>query len=234
MAAHQAPPSLGFSRQEHWSGLTFPSPMHESEKWKWSHSVVSDSSRPNGRQPTRLLRPWDFPGKSTGVGCHCLLRLKMLVGWIKLLSQLLAIFHPSSSLRSYLYCHLQPCPCPPCPGPLPPHSGLTGCLLTCQTCSCLKNLLYFLSGTFPAEHSWLPLSCFSAQMSPSQRNLSYSLFLPTSLLSFHSAIQPPIHPVLHSSFNRCSLHSHYGAWCREYDKQNRWLLCSHWNILFPR
>ena len=31
-AAHQAPTSLGFSRQEHWSGLPFPSPMHESEK----------------------------------------------------------------------------------------------------------------------------------------------------------------------------------------------------------
>ena len=30
-AAHQAPPSLGFSRQEHWSGLPFPSLMHESE-----------------------------------------------------------------------------------------------------------------------------------------------------------------------------------------------------------
>ena len=37
-AAHQAPPSLGFSRQEHWSGLPFPSPMRESEKWKWSRS----------------------------------------------------------------------------------------------------------------------------------------------------------------------------------------------------
>ena len=31
MAAHQASPSLGFSRQEHWSGVPFPSPMHESE-----------------------------------------------------------------------------------------------------------------------------------------------------------------------------------------------------------
>jgi len=31
MAAHQDPPSLGFSRQEHWSGLPFPSPKHESE-----------------------------------------------------------------------------------------------------------------------------------------------------------------------------------------------------------
>ena len=30
--AHEAPLSLGFSRQEHWSGLPFPSPMRESEK----------------------------------------------------------------------------------------------------------------------------------------------------------------------------------------------------------
>ena len=46
--AHQAPLSLGFSRQEHWSGLPFPSPMYESEKWKGSHSVVSKSLRPHG------------------------------------------------------------------------------------------------------------------------------------------------------------------------------------------
>ena len=38
--------------------VAFPSPMHESEKWKWSHSVVSDSSPPHGLQPTGLLRPW--------------------------------------------------------------------------------------------------------------------------------------------------------------------------------
>ena len=61
-------PSLGFSRQEYWSGLPFPSPMHESEEWKWSCSAVSDSQRPHGLQPTRLLRPWDSPGKSAGVG----------------------------------------------------------------------------------------------------------------------------------------------------------------------
>ena len=42
-AAHQTPPSLGFSRQEYWGELPFPSPMHESEKSKWSRSVVSDS-----------------------------------------------------------------------------------------------------------------------------------------------------------------------------------------------
>ena len=71
MAAHQASLSLGFSKQEHWSGLPFLSPVYESEKWKWSRSVVSDSWWPHGLQPTRLLHPWDFPGKSTGVGCHC-------------------------------------------------------------------------------------------------------------------------------------------------------------------
>ena len=44
--AHQGPPSMGFPRQEYWSGLPFPSPMHESKKWKWSSSVESDSYRP--------------------------------------------------------------------------------------------------------------------------------------------------------------------------------------------
>ena len=31
--------------------------------------------RPHGLQPTRLLHPWDFPGTSTGVGCHCRLQV---------------------------------------------------------------------------------------------------------------------------------------------------------------
>ena len=35
---------------------------------------MSDSLRPHGLQPTRLFRPWDFPGKSTGVDCHFLLQ----------------------------------------------------------------------------------------------------------------------------------------------------------------
>ena len=78
-AAHQPSPSLGFSRQEHWSGLPFPSPMHESEQWKWSRSVVSDPQWPHGLQPPRLLHPWDFPGKSTGVGCYCPLHLDSIL-----------------------------------------------------------------------------------------------------------------------------------------------------------
>ena len=37
-------------------------------------SVVSDSMRPHRRQPTRPRRPWDSPGKNTGMGCHFLLQ----------------------------------------------------------------------------------------------------------------------------------------------------------------
>ena len=39
-----------------------------------SRSVVSDSCDPHGLQSTRLLCPWDAPGKNTGVGCHALLQ----------------------------------------------------------------------------------------------------------------------------------------------------------------
>ena len=52
-------------------------------------SVVSNSLQPLGLQSTRLLCPWDFPGKNPGVGCHFLLwRIFLtqgsnlrLVGW---------------------------------------------------------------------------------------------------------------------------------------------------------
>ena len=75
MASHQAPPSPGFSRQEHWSGLPFPSP----NAWKWKVKVKSPSRVRLLATPWtaafQVLRPWDFPGKSTGVDCHCLLRI---------------------------------------------------------------------------------------------------------------------------------------------------------------
>ena len=100
MAAHQASPSLGFSRQVHWSGLPFPSPMQESEKWKWSHSVMSVPERPHGLQPSRLLRPWNFPGKSTRVGCHCLLPS----AYLRLLIFLPAILIPVCASSSLAFC----------------------------------------------------------------------------------------------------------------------------------
>ena len=40
----------------------------------WVASVVSNSVQPQRRQPTKLHRPWDSPGKNTGVGCHFLLQ----------------------------------------------------------------------------------------------------------------------------------------------------------------
>ena len=64
-------------RMLEWVAISF------SNAWKWkvkvSHSVVSDSSRPHELQPLRLLCPWDFPGKSTVVGCHCLLRINAYI-----------------------------------------------------------------------------------------------------------------------------------------------------------
>ena len=39
-------------------------------------SVVSNSVRPHRQQPTRLLCPWDSPGKNTGVGCHFLMTIQ--------------------------------------------------------------------------------------------------------------------------------------------------------------
>ena len=93
--AHQAPLSMGFSRQGYWSGLPFPTPgdlpdpriepmspvspalqadsLPLSHQWKWSesesHSVVSDSLRPCG-----LYTSWNSPGQNTRVGSHSLLQ----------------------------------------------------------------------------------------------------------------------------------------------------------------
>ena len=56
--------------------------IHLERKWKWSHSVVSNSLGPRGLQSSMLLHAWDFPGKNTGVGCHFLLqRIFLTQGW---------------------------------------------------------------------------------------------------------------------------------------------------------
>ena len=68
--SHQALPSLGSSRQEHWSGLPFLSPMHASEKWMWSRSVVSDFPDPMDCSP---------PGSSV----HGILQARLLE-WVPL------------------------------------------------------------------------------------------------------------------------------------------------------
>ena len=74
--ADSSPPGSAFpgilqARTLEWVAMSF------SNAWKWKVKVKSLSRvqliATHGLQPTRLLRPWDFPGKSTGVGCHCLL-----------------------------------------------------------------------------------------------------------------------------------------------------------------
>ena len=56
-------PGILQARTLEWVAISF------SNAGKWKVRV----KRPHGLQPTRLLHLWDFPGKSTGVGCHCLL-----------------------------------------------------------------------------------------------------------------------------------------------------------------
>ena len=79
-AAYQAPPSMGFSRQEYWSGVPLPSRSILLAKLNMIILLLLlllsrfSCVRPHRQQPTRLPRPWDSPGKNTGVGCHFLLQ----------------------------------------------------------------------------------------------------------------------------------------------------------------
>ena len=61
-------PGILQARTLEWAAISF------SNAWKRKVKVKSCLTQwPHGSQPSRLLSPWDFPGKSTGVGCHCLL-----------------------------------------------------------------------------------------------------------------------------------------------------------------
>ena len=70
--AATAAKSLGFSRQEHWSGLPFPSPSHESEKWKWSHSVVSRLFATPWTAACQAPPSVGFSRQEYWSRCHCL------------------------------------------------------------------------------------------------------------------------------------------------------------------
>ena len=88
--ALQAPLSMRFPKQEYWSGLPFPSPdlpylgvkptspalaggffSNESpgkrQRTGCVHAQSCPTLRPHGLYSARLLCPWDFPGKNTGV-----------------------------------------------------------------------------------------------------------------------------------------------------------------------
>ena len=86
IVAYQAPLSLGFPRQEYRSGLPRPPPGDLPDPGIEPGSLASSTLAaaaakslqpcpilwPHRRQPTRLPRPWDSPGKDTGAGCHFL------------------------------------------------------------------------------------------------------------------------------------------------------------------
>ena len=75
-------------------GLPFPSPMHESEKGKWSRSVVSNSLWPHGLQSTRLPCPWDSPGKNTEWVATSFSNAWKWKGKVKLLSRVWLLVTP--------------------------------------------------------------------------------------------------------------------------------------------
>ena len=57
---------------------------------------MSDSVRPHRRQPTRLPRPWDSPGKNTGVGCHFLLQCMKVESESEVTQSCLTLCHPTT------------------------------------------------------------------------------------------------------------------------------------------
>ena len=75
--ACQAPLSKGFSRQDYWSGLPLWLVLKSQDLFEWVSEVAQSCPtlcNPMDCSLTRFLRPWDFPGKNTGVGCHFLLQ----------------------------------------------------------------------------------------------------------------------------------------------------------------
>ena len=57
-------------------------------------SVMSDSVRLHGLQPTRLLQPWDSPGKNTGVGCYFLLQCRKVESESEVTQSCLTLSNP--------------------------------------------------------------------------------------------------------------------------------------------
>ena len=144
---------------------------------------MSDSVWPHGLQPTRLLHPWDCPGNSTGVGCHCLLRLSELWEikflWFKLTSLwhfIVAVW--AKGYNPLLYC----------PGTLLPESRTEAgvsvtlpytteqmWLLECSGCYLLKNAELGISKRLlaPRRAARWSDSAYCAKLSHFQKRLHH-------------------------------------------------------------
>ena len=184
-------PGILQARTLEWVAISF------SNAWKWKVKVKSLSCvrilATNGLQPTRLLRPWDFPGKSTGVGCHCLLRLKDLEArnptsrW----GQVLFL------LRPHFLAHRQflaVCLC------LVAKLCSTVCdLMNCSTPGCL--VLCYHSSSFPLSQwryltilSSVALFFFGLQSFPTSRSLPMSQLFASGGWSFGASASASVFP----------------------------------------
>ena len=108
IAAHHDPLSMEFSRQEYWSGLSFPFPGNLSDSGikPGSPAPSAAAAAPakslklcptlqlHRRQRTRLPCPWDAPGKNTGVGCHFLLQCMKVKSESEVVQSCLTISDP--------------------------------------------------------------------------------------------------------------------------------------------
>ena len=105
---------------------------------------MSDSVRPHRRQPTRLPRPWDSPGKNTGVGCHFLLQCMKVKSESEVAQSCPTLCHPvdcslpGSSIHGILQARILGMPFPP--SKYLPDPGLKPCLL---------HLLHWQVGSLP-------------------------------------------------------------------------------------
>ena len=68
-----------------------------------SHFSRVDSVQPHRRQPTRLPRPWDSPGKNTGVGCHFLFQYMKVKSEVKSLSRVRLLVTPWAASTRLLH-----------------------------------------------------------------------------------------------------------------------------------
>ena len=115
---------------------------------------MSDSVRPHRQQPTRLLHPWDSPGKNTGVGCHFLLQCRKVkseseVSCVRLFATpwTAAYQAPPSMGFSRQGCWSGvPLPSPKCPVYVQ-----SFCLL----CSGVKKLIFVSIRIIPQRTAWL-------------------------------------------------------------------------------
>ena len=144
--------------------MPFSFPMHEGETWKGSLSVLSDSSWLHGLQPTRFLCPWELSGKSTGVGCHCLLHLTL---WLILRGYKTLAF---ASDRDQ---------------PAEQRAGLEALLMnSCMTCACILHSPITLDrGTVQVTLAW-SIACAFLQGTRKQGPLG-SADLENLFLSVH-------------------------------------------------